>query len=111
AGHAILGPSTPTRGRRDRTGGPAQSARALRRADQPQCPRRRLRREPELDQVLALLRLHRIPGEQSAEIPDGNPPEAGGPQRATKRPAGGDPSIVRNSLPIHGKLMSSFNRG
>src|ERR1700722_20925076 len=54
------------------------------------------RAEPDLHEVLGLMHLHCIPGEQRAEISQCNPPEPACAHGTAKRPVNGDPGRVNN---------------
>src|SRR5579863_1423600 len=63
-------------------------------ADHAQCPSGGARREPNLDQVFGLVDLHGVPGEEAAEISNGDPPEAGCAQRPHQGPFHRRPVMV-----------------
>src|SRR6516165_12554072 len=52
------------------------------------------RRETNLDQILCLMDLDRIPGEETTEIASGDPPKAAGMQRSPERPVNRRPGGV-----------------
>src|SRR6516162_3859245 len=54
------------------------------------------RRETDLDQILRLMDLDRIPGEQTTEIAGGDPPKAARPQRSPERPVNRRPGVVHD---------------
>ena len=55
-------------------------------AHQTQCPSRALRVEADFNQVFRLVHLHQIPGQQSTEIAERQPPEAPRAQGSRERP-------------------------
>ena len=63
-------------------------------ADEAERPRRVGRREADLDQVLGLVHLHRVPGEEAAEVAERDPPEARGAHGAAERPVDRGPRRV-----------------
>src|SRR5207249_9601492 len=52
------------------------------------------RAESDLDQILRLVRLHRVPGEQAEKIAERDPPEARRAHGAAERPVDGGPGRV-----------------
>ena len=65
------------------------------RLTRPERPRRDRRAEADLDQVLGLVHLHRVPGVEAAEDTRGDPPEAGGAHGARQGPVDRRPGRVR----------------
>src|SRR6516164_10305328 len=65
-------------------------------AHQTKGPSRFTRRETDLDQVFRLMNLDGIPGKQTAEIADRQPPEAPRPQRPPECPIDRRPGLVDN---------------
>ena len=63
-------------------------------ADEPECPGREARGKARFDQIFRLMHLHRVPGEQAAEIGERDPPEAAGTHRAPKRPVHRGPAMI-----------------
>ena len=63
-------------------------------AHQPQRPGCLAGAEADLDQVFGLVHLHRVPGEQRAEIGERDPPEPRGAQRPAERPVDCRPGMV-----------------
>ena len=55
-------------------------------AHEPECPAGVRRAEADLDEILRLMDLHRVPGEEPEEITDGDPPEAARPNGPGERP-------------------------
>ena len=87
--------SRPIRGRCGRTGRRARSARGWPRAlTMPSAQAAYDRREADLDQVLGLVHLHRVPGEAATDEAAGDPPEARGAQRPRQRPVDRHPGRI-----------------
>jgi hypothetical protein len=66
-------------------------------AEEPHEPQRKRRPrgvEADLQQVLRLMDLDHVPGEERAEEPDEEPPEARGADRARERPVDRGPRVV-----------------
>src|SRR5204863_6921988 len=63
-------------------------------ADQSQGPGGFTGAESDLDQILRLMDLHRVPGEQAAEIAERDPPETAGEHSAAQRPIDRRPGVV-----------------
>src|SRR6059058_4951749 len=55
-------------------------------AHEPERPAGVRRAEADLDEILRLMDLHRVPGEEPEEITDGDPPEAARPNGPGERP-------------------------
>src|SRR5713226_1103703 len=52
--------------------------------------------EPDLDQILGLVHLHRVPGEEAGEESKHDPPEASGLYRPPQRPVDGRPGWIHH---------------
>src|SRR5262249_61901135 len=72
---------------RDLTGNPGQ-------ADEPERPRGVGRAEADLDEILRLMDLHGVPGEETGEVSQRDPPEPHGPHGPRKRPLHTGPDVI-----------------
>src|SRR5207249_5503555 len=59
-------------------------------------PRRVAWAETDLDQVLGLVHLHRVPGKEAGEESEHDPPEASGLYRPPQRPVHGRPGRIHD---------------